>query len=106
MEETDCNRVWLGPTVNDALAAVGKTSVTELADKYGEIGFQWKHEYEADLAGMRYVLFTCSSQSRPSLPQHLSWANIATFLSLIVSPQNICLFLDTDHIQSTCARRI
>lgn len=45
--------VFLGPTVNDALANMGRTSSEELADKYGEIGFQWKHEYEADLAGLR-----------------------------------------------------
>lgn len=52
---TDANygRFFLGPTVNDALANVGKTSVSELADRYGEIGFQWKHEYEADFAGIR-----------------------------------------------------
>lgn len=34
---------------------MGKTSVTELADRYGEIGFQWKHEYEADFAAIRSV---------------------------------------------------
>ena len=45
--------VFLGPTVNDALANMGRTSSEELADMYGEIGFQWKHEYEADLAGLR-----------------------------------------------------
>jgi hypothetical protein len=32
---------------------VGRTSTEELADRYGEVGFQWKHEYEADLAGLR-----------------------------------------------------
>ncbi|OXH37082.1 hypothetical protein J008_02301 [Cryptococcus neoformans] len=47
--------VFLGPTVNDALANMGRTSSEELADKYGEIGFQWKHEYEADLAGLRIL---------------------------------------------------
>ncbi|ORX35732.1 peptidase family M48-domain-containing protein [Kockovaella imperatae] len=45
----------LGPTVNDALANVGKTSADEMADRYGQIGFQWKHEYEADLAGLRIL---------------------------------------------------
>lgn len=49
----DLHSVFLGPTVNDALANMGRTSSEELADKYGEIGFQWKHEYEADLAGLR-----------------------------------------------------
>jgi len=48
---------FLGPTVNDALANVGRTGVTEISDKYGEIGFQWKHEYEADFAGIRSVAF-------------------------------------------------
>jgi hypothetical protein len=47
---------FLGPTVNDALANVGRTGVTEISDKYGEIGFQWKHEYEADFAGIRSVI--------------------------------------------------
>lgn len=51
--DSDSDRFFLGPTVNDALANVGKTSVSELADRYGEIGFQWKHEYEADFAGIR-----------------------------------------------------
>lgn len=51
----DLHSVFLGPTVNDALANMGRTSSEELADKYGEIGFQWKHEYEADLAGLRWV---------------------------------------------------
>ncbi|ODN80558.1 hypothetical protein L202_02759 [Cryptococcus amylolentus CBS 6039] len=46
---------FLGPTVNDALASVGRTSTEELSQKYGEIGFQWKHEYEADLAGLRLL---------------------------------------------------
>ncbi|WVO15099.1 hypothetical protein L204_102743 [Cryptococcus depauperatus] len=46
---------FLGPTVNDALAKVGKTSTEELSEKYGEIGFQCKHEYEADLAGLRIL---------------------------------------------------
>ncbi|TYJ58681.1 hypothetical protein B9479_000517 [Cryptococcus floricola] len=46
---------FLGPTVNDALANVGRTSTEELSQKYGEIGFQWKHEYEADLAGLRLL---------------------------------------------------
>ena len=46
-------RFLLGPTVNDALANVGRTSADELSDRYGQIGFQWKHEYEADLAGLR-----------------------------------------------------
>ncbi|WWC89159.1 uncharacterized protein L201_004077 [Kwoniella dendrophila CBS 6074] len=45
----------LGPTVNDALANMGRTSTDELADKYGEIGFQFVHEYEADLAGLRIL---------------------------------------------------
>jgi hypothetical protein len=48
-------RFFLGPTVNDALANVGRTGVTEISDKYGEIGFQFKHEYEADFAGIRQV---------------------------------------------------
>ncbi|WVQ82105.1 hypothetical protein IAT38_004233 [Cryptococcus sp. DSM 104549] len=47
--------IFLGPTVNDALANVGRTSTEELADRYGELGFQWKHEYEADLAGLRIL---------------------------------------------------
>ncbi|WVR06910.1 hypothetical protein IAU60_003946 [Kwoniella sp. DSM 27419] len=47
--------VFLGPTVNDALANMGRTSTAELADRYGEIGFQWVHEYEADLAGLRIL---------------------------------------------------
>ncbi|RSH87196.1 hypothetical protein EHS25_003105 [Saitozyma podzolica] len=42
--------IFLGPTVNDALANVGRTSTEELADRYGEVGFQWKHEILA-LAG-------------------------------------------------------
>lgn len=42
-----------GPTVNDALANVSRTSAGEMADRYGQIGFQWRHEYEADLAGLR-----------------------------------------------------
>jgi hypothetical protein len=46
-------RFFLGPTVNDALANVGRTGISEISDKYGEIGFQWKHEYEADFAGIR-----------------------------------------------------
>ncbi|OCF32948.1 hypothetical protein I316_05286 [Kwoniella heveanensis BCC8398] len=47
--------VFLGPTVNDALANMGRTSTEELVDRYGEIGFQWVHEYEADLAGLRIL---------------------------------------------------
>ncbi|WVQ99511.1 hypothetical protein IAU59_006647 [Kwoniella sp. CBS 9459] len=47
--------VFLGPTVNDALANMGRTSTEELVDRYGEIGFQWIHEYEADLAGLRIL---------------------------------------------------
>lgn len=47
--------LFLGPTINDALANMGKTSANEMTLKYGHIGFQWKHEYEADLAGMRWV---------------------------------------------------
>lgn len=50
---TDGRRIILGPTVNDALANVGRTSAEEMSDRYGEIGFQWKHEYEADIAGLR-----------------------------------------------------
>jgi hypothetical protein len=46
-------RIFLGPAVNDALANVGRTGSKELADRYGEIGFQWVHEYEADLVGLR-----------------------------------------------------
>ncbi|WWC70167.1 uncharacterized protein I206_104115 [Kwoniella pini CBS 10737] len=46
---------FLGPTVNDALANMGRTSTEELADKYGQIGFQYIHEYEADLAGIRIL---------------------------------------------------
>ncbi len=46
-------RIFLGPTVNDALANVGRTSAEEMSERYGEIGFQWKHEYEADIAGLR-----------------------------------------------------
>ncbi|WWC62155.1 uncharacterized protein I303_104747 [Kwoniella dejecticola CBS 10117] len=46
---------FLGPTVNDALANMGRTSTEELADKYGQIGFQYIHEYEADLAGLRIL---------------------------------------------------
>jgi hypothetical protein len=57
------NSIFLGPAVNDALANMGRTSTEELANRYGEIGFQWKHEYEADLVGLRYV----SSHSRPSV---------------------------------------
>ena len=44
---------FLGPTVNDALASVGRTSAEEMSERYGQIGFQYKHEYEADLAGLR-----------------------------------------------------
>lgn len=44
---------FLGPTVNDALASVGRTSAVEMSERYGQIGFQYKHEYEADLAGLR-----------------------------------------------------
>ena len=29
-----------------------------MADRYGEIGFQWKHEHEADVVGLRYVMFS------------------------------------------------
>lgn len=47
------HRFLLGPTVNDALANVGKTSTDEISERYGQIGFQWKHEYEADLVGLR-----------------------------------------------------
>lgn len=53
---------FLGPTVNDALANVGRTGVTEISDKYGEIGFQWKHEYEADFAGIRWVFFNSNGK--------------------------------------------
>ena len=45
--------IFLGPAVNDALASMGRTGTEELANRYGEIGFQWKHEYEADLVGLR-----------------------------------------------------
>ncbi len=40
--------------MNDALANIGRTSTDEMSERYGQIGFQWKHEYEADLAGLRY----------------------------------------------------
>nr|XP_019046510.1 hypothetical protein I302_05260 [Kwoniella bestiolae CBS 10118]OCF25440.1 hypothetical protein I302_05260 [Kwoniella bestiolae CBS 10118] len=55
---------FLGPTVNDALANVGRTSTEELADKYGEIGFQFVHEYEADLAGLRILALAGYDPSR------------------------------------------
>ena len=35
---------------------MGRTSTEELANRYGEIGFQYKHEYEADRVGLRCVL--------------------------------------------------
>ncbi|WWD17141.1 hypothetical protein CI109_101578 [Kwoniella shandongensis] len=47
--------VILGPTVNDALANMGKTSTDELIERFGEIGFQRKHEFEADLVGLRIL---------------------------------------------------
>ncbi|ORY32850.1 hypothetical protein BCR39DRAFT_564129 [Naematelia encephala] len=47
--------LFLGPWVNDALANVGRTSTEQLAGRYGHIGFEWKHEYEADLAGIRML---------------------------------------------------
>lgn len=45
----------LGPAVNDALANVGRTTSEELSERYGHMGFQWKHEYEADLAAFRLL---------------------------------------------------
>lgn len=50
--------------MNDALANIGRTGVSELADKYGEIGFQWKHEYEADFAALRYAARRCRANDR------------------------------------------
>ncbi|KAL7421261.1 hypothetical protein Q5752_004146 [Cryptotrichosporon argae] len=47
--------VMLGPTVNDALANIGKTSTEEISQRYGHIGFQFKHEYEADSAALRIL---------------------------------------------------
>lgn len=44
---------------------MGRTSTEELANRYGEIGFQWKHEYEADLVGLRYVHFPDSPYQVP-----------------------------------------
>jgi hypothetical protein len=55
MSSADRFSWFLGPTINDALANVGRTSTEEMSDRYGQIGFQWKHEYEADLAGLRLV---------------------------------------------------
>ena len=49
----DGSSIFLGPAVNDALANMGRTTTEELVDRYGEIGFQYKHEYEADLVGLR-----------------------------------------------------
>ena len=49
------SRFLLGPAINDALANVGRTSTEELTERYGHIGFQWKHEYEADLAAIRLL---------------------------------------------------
>ncbi|WRT66538.1 uncharacterized protein IL334_003497 [Kwoniella shivajii] len=46
---------FLGPTLNDALANMGRTSTDELVERFGELGFQYVHEYEADLAGLRIL---------------------------------------------------
>ncbi|KAL1411464.1 hypothetical protein Q8F55_002420 [Vanrija albida] len=47
--------IFLGPTVNDALANVGRTSAEEMSQRLGHVGFEYKHEYEADLSGLRLL---------------------------------------------------
>ncbi|RXK39294.1 hypothetical protein M231_03373 [Tremella mesenterica] len=47
--------LMLGPTINDALANVGKTSANEMIDRYGQVGFQFAHELEADRAALRIL---------------------------------------------------
>jgi len=45
--------VFLGPTFNDALANMSRTTSEGLTERYGHIGFEWKHEHEADFAAFR-----------------------------------------------------
>lgn len=44
---------FLGPTVNDALANLGHTATEEVTQRYGHAGFEYMHEYEADLVALR-----------------------------------------------------
>lgn len=47
--------MFLGPTVNDALANIGRVGTEELSNRYGHIGFEFKHEFEADFAALRLL---------------------------------------------------
>lgn len=41
--------------MNDALANVGRTSAEEMSQRLGHVGFEYKHEYEADLSALRLL---------------------------------------------------
>ncbi|KAK8864539.1 hypothetical protein IAR55_001789 [Kwoniella newhampshirensis] len=45
----------LGLTMDLVRAFIWPFTTEELIGRFGEIGFQWKHEYEADLAGLRLL---------------------------------------------------
>jgi hypothetical protein len=45
--------IFFGPAVNDALASLGRTTAEEMAERFGHVGFERRHEHEADLVGMR-----------------------------------------------------
>ncbi|BEI93283.1 uncharacterized protein CcaverHIS019_0509110 [Cutaneotrichosporon cavernicola] len=47
--------IFLGPAVNDALASLGRTTAEEMKEHFGHVGFERRHEYEADLVGMRVL---------------------------------------------------
>lgn len=47
--------IFFGPAVNDALASMGRTTAEEMTERFGHVGFERRHEYEADFTGLRYV---------------------------------------------------
>lgn len=52
MPEKLTSSIFLGPTVNDALANVGRTTAEEMS-KAQFVGFDKEHEYEADVLALR-----------------------------------------------------
>ncbi|CAK9781084.1 unnamed protein product [Cutaneotrichosporon oleaginosum] len=47
--------IFFGPAVNDALASLGRATAEEMKEHFGHVGFERRHEHEADLVGMRVL---------------------------------------------------
>lgn len=47
--------IFFGPAVNDALASLGRTTAEEMTERFGHVGFDRRHEFEADFTGLRIL---------------------------------------------------